>query len=122
MPKLSAILIADYAVKIFHDALTKGRHDCYLRANTRLPMMYIDDCLRSVVEFMSVPESQLRLRTYNVNAMSFTPEEIAEELRKYVPNFTITYNPDPVRQGIGMCLKYKLYNLMFLLKIIIFTS
>ena len=63
-------------------------------------MMYIDDCLRSVAEFMEVPDDQLKLRTYNIHAMSFTPEEIVEEVRKYVPHLEVTYKPDS-RQEIG---------------------
>lgn len=90
----------DYAVMMFHDALTKGHHDCYLREDTRLPMMYIDDCLRSIVEFLNVPEDKLKLRTYNLNAMSFTPAELAEAVKKHIPNFTISYKPD-YRQEIG---------------------
>lgn len=84
----------DYAVAIFHEALKHGTFNCYLRPDTRMPMMYITDCLKSVAQFMEVPDSQMKLRTYNVTAMSFTPEELAEEVKKYVPNFTITYNPD----------------------------
>ena len=68
----------DYAVQIFHDALTTGHHQCYLRPDTRLPMMYIDDCLQSTIQFMLAPATALSTRTYNVHAMSFTPEEIVE--------------------------------------------
>ena len=88
----------DYAVQIFHDALTTGKHKCYLRPdtrwffkinyfffdtrlNTRLPMMYIDDCLRGTIEYMMAPKESLSTRTYNVHAMSFTPEEIFEEVK-----------------------------------------
>ena len=95
----------DYAVQIFHDALTTRqagrycpimradfscpnllklgdcrRHKCYLRPDTRLPMMYIDDCLRGTIEYMLAPREQLSTRTYNVHAMSFTPEEIFDEV------------------------------------------
>lgn len=105
----------DYAVQIFHDALTtrqagrycpimcadllcpnilkKGdcrRHKCYLRPDTRLPMMYIDDCLRGTIEYMLAPREQLSTRTYNVHAMSFTPEEIFDE---------VTYNFFAVRKS-----------------------
>ena len=58
--------ILDYAVQIFHDALQSGRHECYLSENTRLPMMYIDDCLRSLYEVMVAQEENLSCRTYNV--------------------------------------------------------
>ncbi|XP_013382605.1 L-threonine 3-dehydrogenase, mitochondrial [Lingula anatina] len=91
----------DYAVKIFHDALRTGHHECYLEPDTRLPMMYIDDCLRSLMEVMETPAENLKMRTYNVTAMSFTPAELAEEVKKYVPNFRITYRVDPVRQQIA---------------------
>ena len=63
-------------------------------------MIYIDDVLRSTVEIMEVDESRLNLRTYNVNAMSFTPKEIFEEIRKHVPSFTMSCEPD-FRQNIG---------------------
>ena len=94
------ILILDYAVKIFHDALKRGHHECYLGPDTRLPMMYIDDCLRSISEYMVVPREKLQLCTYNVNAMSFSPSEVAEEIKKHYPDFKITYRPDS-RQQIG---------------------
>uniref|UniRef100_A0A668UBQ6 L-threonine 3-dehydrogenase, mitochondrial n=1 Tax=Oreochromis aureus TaxID=47969 RepID=A0A668UBQ6_OREAU len=91
----------DYAVQIFHDALSTGHHECYLRPDTRLPMMHISDCHRATVEFMQAPECQLSLRTYNIAAMSFTPEEVAQEIRKHLPHLKVTYNPDTVRQTIA---------------------
>ena len=63
-------------------------------------MMYIDDCLRSVMEMLVIPNDKLKLRTYNISAMSFTPEEIAAAIRKVMPSFTIEYKPDS-RQAIG---------------------
>ena len=98
--RLSPLYIADYAVEIFHDALTKGKHECFLRPDSRLPMMYIDDTIRSIIEFMNVPNDKLSLRTYNVQAMSFTPEEIAAKVKERYPDFTIEYKPD-ARQFIG---------------------
>ena len=91
---------ADYAVKIFHDALDSGHHKCYLRGDTKLPMMWIDDCLRSITTMLEVPEERLKLRTYNVNAMSFTPEELAAAIRKKIPDLKISYKVDS-RQEIG---------------------
>ncbi|KAG7280725.1 hypothetical protein CRUP_004525, partial [Coryphaenoides rupestris] len=88
----------DYAVQIFHDALSTGHHECYLRADTRLPMMHISDCHRATVEFLHAPDSRLSLRTYNIAAMSFSPEEVAEEIRKHVPRLNIVYKPDAARQ------------------------
>lgn len=64
-------------------------------------MMHISDCHRATVEFMQTPECQLSLRTYNIAAMSFTPEEVAQEIRKHLPHLKVTYNPDTVRQTIG---------------------
>lgn len=63
--------------------------------------MYIEDCLRSLWEFMKAPPELLKRRVYNVTAMSFTPEELAQKLSKYVPELRITYNPDS-RQHIGI--------------------
>lgn len=63
-------------------------------------MMWIDDCIQSILSIMEVPSDKLRQRTYNVTAMSFTPEELAKAIEKYKPNFKITYQPDE-RQKIG---------------------
>merc|ERR1719341_161048 len=90
----------DYADQIFHDALTTGKHVCYLRPDTRLPMMYIDDCLRSTIEYMLAPAEGLSTRTYNVHAMSFTPEELHKEVQKWVPGLEIEYKVDS-RQNIA---------------------
>ncbi|GIY49502.1 l-threonine 3-dehydrogenase, mitochondrial [Caerostris darwini] len=68
----------DYAVRIFHEALRTGRFECYLDRDTKLPMMYIEDCLRSLIELMEAPNESLKLRTYNVAAISFTPEELVK--------------------------------------------
>ncbi|GAB1605476.1 L-threonine 3-dehydrogenase, mitochondrial-like [Argonauta hians] len=84
----------DYAVHIFHDAIATKKFECFLKPDTRLPMMYIDDCLDSVVKFMSTPADKLTLRTYNLNAMSFTPAELVEEVKKFVPDLEVTYKPD----------------------------
>lgn len=66
-------------------------------------MMYIEDCLRSLLEFMTAPPEQLKRRVYNVTAMSFTPEELFDKLSKHIPELRITYRPDS-RQEIGMLL------------------
>ncbi|XP_041109279.1 L-threonine 3-dehydrogenase, mitochondrial-like [Polyodon spathula] len=91
----------DYAVAIFHDASKNGKFECNLKPGTRLPMMYIDDCLRATLEVMEAPTEQLSMRTYNINAMSFSPEELAAELKKQIPDFQITYNIDHIRQAIA---------------------
>lgn len=93
--------LLDYAVQLFHEAIRRGKFECNLKANTRLPMMYIDDCLRATLEVMVAPAESLSMRTYNISAMSFTPEELAQEVRRHLPEFQITYKVDPVRQAIG---------------------
>ena len=90
----------DYAVAVFHEGLVNKKYDCYLEPDTRLPMMYIDDCLSALFKFLNAPNERLRQRVYNVTAMSFTPEELFNEIRKHIPDLQITYNPDE-RQNIG---------------------
>ncbi|KAM6906608.1 L-threonine dehydrogenase isoform 1-T1 [Lycodopsis pacificus] len=91
----------DYAVQIFHDAIKTSKFECNLEHSTRLPMMYIDDCLRATLEVMEAPADTLSMRTYNINAMSFTPEELAQELQKQMPELEVTYDVDHVRQAIA---------------------
>ncbi|XP_042177284.1 L-threonine 3-dehydrogenase, mitochondrial-like isoform X2 [Oncorhynchus tshawytscha] len=91
----------DYAVAIFHDAVKTGKFECNLKPDTRLPMMYIEDCLRATVEMMEAPADTLSMRTYNINAMSFTPEELAQEVQKQLPDLEVTYDIDQVRQAIA---------------------
>ena len=95
-------------MSIFHDALKTGKHTCYLRPDTRLPMMYIDDCLRSLHEMMIAPKDRLSCRTYNVAAMSFTPDELFEAVKRRVPDLEIEYKPDN-RQIIGMILLFSFF-------------
>ncbi|MGZ3838823.1 MAG: NAD-dependent epimerase/dehydratase family protein [Flavisolibacter sp.] len=91
----------DYAVEIFHEALDEGHYNCFLEKNTFLPMMYMPDAIRATIELMEAPMEKIRTRTsYNVSAMSFSPEQIAAEIRKYIPAFTIDYTPD-YRQSIA---------------------
>ncbi len=66
-----------------------------------MPMIYLPDVIRATVEILQAKEDSLKIRTYNITAMSFTPEELADEIRKYIPNFKISYSPDPLRQDIG---------------------
>ncbi len=85
----------DYAVDIFHQALQHGHYTCFLEANTRLPMMYMDDAIRATLELMAAPEESIKIRTsYNLAAMSFTPAELAEEINKHIAGFKISYAPD----------------------------
>jgi nucleoside-diphosphate-sugar epimerase len=92
----------DYAVEIFHQALRYRHYTCFLAADTRLDMMYMPDAIRAMMELMEAEASRLRHRNaYNVTAMSVTPAEIAEEIRKHLPQFAIDYHVDPVRQAIA---------------------
>ena len=88
----------DYAVYIFHEALARGSYDCFLEADTMLPMMYMEDAIRATIELMEAPANRIKTRTsYNIAGMSFTPGELAIEIRKIMPEFKITYHPD-IRQ------------------------
>ncbi len=92
----------DYAVEIFHAALTEGRYQCFLRPDTRLDMMYMPDALQAMLCLMEADASRLRHRNaFNITAMSFTPEQIAAEIQKHLPDFSITYKVDPLRQAIA---------------------
>jgi len=91
----------DYAVDIYHKALKDGKYECFLSENTALPMMYMDDAIRATIEIMQAPSEAIKIRSsYNLSGVSFTPAEIAEEIRKRIPGFTITYKPD-FRQKIA---------------------
>ncbi|MBK7700843.1 MAG: NAD-dependent epimerase/dehydratase family protein [Saprospiraceae bacterium] len=91
----------DYAVEIYHEALKNGKYECFLAENTRLPMMYMDDAIKATIDLMSAPKADIHVRYgYNLAAMSFSPAEIAQEIKKHIPNFEITYKPD-FRQDIA---------------------
>jgi nucleoside-diphosphate-sugar epimerase len=85
----------DYAVSIYHDALTAGKHNCFLGENTELPMLYMPDALKATLDIMHAPADQIKIRSsYNLAGMSFDPKEITASIQKYVPGFTTEYNPD----------------------------
>ncbi|MEN8776218.1 MAG: NAD-dependent epimerase/dehydratase family protein [Polaribacter sp.] len=91
----------DYAVDIYFKALEDGNFNCFLSENTRLPMMYMDDAVNATIQLMQAKSEAIKVRTsYNLAAIDFTPKEIFEEIKKHVPDFTITYNPD-FRQQIA---------------------
>jgi len=91
----------DYAVEIFHEALEEKHYDCFLEKDTYLPMMYMPDAIRATIELMEAPKEKITIRTsYNIAAMSFSPEEIAAEIKKHISDFSITYVPD-YRQTIA---------------------
>lgn len=91
----------DYAVEIYHKAITEGKYTSFLSENTALPMMYMDDAIKATVQIMQGTEEQIKIRSsYNLSAMSFTPEEIASEIKKHFPDFEMSYEPD-FRQKIA---------------------
>jgi len=92
----------DYAVEIFYQALRYRHYTCFLRADTRLDMMYMPDALAGMVQLMEVDPARLTHRNaFNVTAMSITPEDLATEIRKHLPDFAIDYEVDSVRQAIA---------------------
>ncbi len=92
----------DYAVDIFYRARSDGHYTCFLAPDTRLDMMYMPDATRAAIELMEADTATLRHRnSFNVTAMNFTPEEIAAAIRVHLPDFTIDYDVDPVRQAIA---------------------
>lgn len=91
----------DYAVHIYHEALKNKTYECFLSAETALPMMYMPDAIRATIELMEAPAEKVKIRSsYNVAGISFNPEQIAASIRKHIPEFTITYKPD-FRQAIA---------------------
>jgi nucleoside-diphosphate-sugar epimerase len=91
----------DYAVDIFFKALSEKKFECFLKPDTYLPMMYMDDAVKATIDLMQAPAQRIRVRSsYNISAMSFSPEEIAAEIKKHIPEFQITYHPD-FRQAIA---------------------
>jgi nucleoside-diphosphate-sugar epimerase len=89
----------DYAVDIFYKAISQNKYECFLSAETTLPMMYMDDALKATLDIMDAPLFDTYV-AYNVAAVSFNPRELAAEIQKIRPDFTITYNPD-FRQRIA---------------------
>ena len=91
----------DYAIEIYHSALKTGEYCSFLNKETKLPMMYMDDAIDATIKIMDANSQDIKIRSsYNLAAMSFTPEEIAKEIKKFIPEFKISYNPD-FRQKIA---------------------
>jgi nucleoside-diphosphate-sugar epimerase len=91
----------DYAVDIFHHALAGKKYNCFLSPRAKLPMMYMDDAVRAAIALMQADEKNIHIRTsYNITGMSFSPAEIADAIRRYIPDFNISYHPD-YRQKIS---------------------
>ncbi len=91
----------DYAVEIYYKAIEEGRYTCFVREDTALPMMYMPDCIKATMDLMAAPFESLKHHgDFNVGAMSFTAGELAAEIKKHVPDFEVTYEPD-FRQDIA---------------------
>lgn len=91
----------DYAVDIYYKAKAGEHFTCFLKEDTALPMMFMDDAIRATIELMEAPKEQVKIRSsYNLSALSFTPKQIFESIQKVIPSFTINYEPD-FRQAIA---------------------
>lgn len=91
----------DYAVEIFLEALEEKKYECFLTEDTYLPMMYMPDAIKATIDVMEAPASRISVRhSYNISAMSFSPKEIAAEIKKHIPAFEMSYAPD-YRQKIA---------------------
>ncbi|MDB5116141.1 MAG: NAD-dependent epimerase [Mucilaginibacter sp.] len=92
----------DYAVNIFHEALANGKYESFLSANTALPMMYMEDAIRATISLMEAPAYKLSIRSsYNLGGISFTPAQLADEIKKHIPDFEISYSEHDPRQAIA---------------------
>lgn len=91
----------DYAIAIFHAARRGERYRCYLGPETGLPMIYMPDAIRATIELMDAPATQVKIRSsYNVAGLSFSPRQLAKQIKQYLPSFEIGYEPD-ARQAIA---------------------
>jgi nucleoside-diphosphate-sugar epimerase len=91
----------DYAVEIFYEAIKQKRYTCFLRKDSVLPMMYMPDCIKGTIDLMEADSAALKHHAdFNLAAMSFSPAELAAEIRKHIPEFTCEYEPD-YRQQIA---------------------
>jgi len=92
----------DYAVEIFYHAIQAKRYECFLKKGTCLDMMYMPDAIRAAIELMEADPSRLKHRNaFNITAMSFAPEELAAHIKKLIPDFSMSYKVDAVRQSIA---------------------
>jgi nucleoside-diphosphate-sugar epimerase len=92
----------EYSVHIFYGLLKENKYSAFLKEDTRLPMMYIDDAIKGTIDLMEASPEKISVRTsYNFDAINFTPKELAEEIIKLYPTFKCTYDPDPVKQAIA---------------------
>lgn len=91
----------DYAVEIYHKALNQGSYTCFLKEDTSLPMMFMDDAIKATLQLMEAESESIKVRSaYNLSSMSFNPSEIAKSIQNHIPDFKIAYDPD-FRQAIA---------------------
>jgi nucleoside-diphosphate-sugar epimerase len=91
----------DYAVEIFYEAIKNKSYNCFLKEDAVLPMMYMPDCISATIQLMEAPVERLtRHADYNIGAISFSPADLAKEIKNIIPEFTIAYEPD-YRQSIA---------------------
>lgn len=92
----------DYAIHIFHEAIKTNTYECFLSADTALPMLYMEDAIKGTIQLMEAPADQIKVRSsYNLSGVSFTPAELAEAIKVHYPDFTITYAENDPRQAIA---------------------
>jgi len=92
----------DFAVEIYYEAVANGRYTCFLGPETQLDMMYMPDAIRGSIELMEAsPDCLIHRNAFNMTAMQVTPESLAAAIREHIPDFSINYDVDPVRQGIA---------------------
>ncbi|WP_298493264.1 NAD-dependent epimerase/dehydratase family protein [uncultured Algibacter sp.] len=91
----------DYAVEIYHEAVKTKQYECFLKADTELPMMFMDDAIKATVDIMMAKPEDIKIRSsYNLAAISFTPQQVAASIKKHIPDFEVVYTPD-FRQDIA---------------------
>lgn len=85
----------EFAVEIFYEGLKTGKYECFVRPDTMLPMMYVDDAIRGTIDIMEAPFEKITVRnSYNISALSFEAQDLAKEVKKYIPDLKVTYKPD----------------------------
>lgn len=91
----------DYAVEVYYEAIRKAKYESFLAEHTALPMLFMPDAIKATINLMEAERSKLTIHSsYNLGGFSITPEDVAAEIRKHIPEFTISYNPD-FRQNIA---------------------
>jgi len=89
----------DYAVDIFYKAIQEKKYTCFLKEDTKLPMLYMEDAIKATIDIMDINKME-KFISYNIGGISFSPKEIANEIKLHIPDFEIDYNID-FRQEIA---------------------